>query len=283
MSQRLNYNQHQLSASVSNLSRHDSALFNKKPRPMSQEVILQADVHAKNYFNHHHNSANSSYQMTSNKSSQGRRFFDRSYHDIIEAADENTDCSSSDLTESSTPAKSWERLDVSPKLTGVTALQSSVGTSSNGKLNKSNQNSPFNKIRSRRASGTSDYSYAVESALECFDFLDENDDINPEESPESSPEHERYPHHSANGSHHHLNYPQSSPQRRSESHKSLTKSKSMNGNDDVDSDYEAVTSFMSNNNHDHYGKSVESSPGSLHQLLPFRNIQGGSVSALYLP
>lgn len=277
------------SSSTSNLARMDSALYNKTPRNMcgNDEIVVSADVHTKNSFNHHHKNAFGS-------SSQNKRFFERSYQDIIEVVDENcTDCSS-ELTESTpslnSPIKhevnapttssflnSKNRVNSEPKLNDqsptssqvplihstsasfqqnlsksatsfasrsslfhqglsinlsdtlinlISALEDIQGQYSetqslqvyvqnlfkiiksisslrircrrlNNNSSKSSSVTPSRSpgrtpaSRSRRSSGTSDFSFAVESALECFDFLNSAISDN-DASPESSPEHERY-------------------------------------------------------------------------------------------
>lgn len=275
------------SSSTSNLTRVDSALYNKTPRVVkhNQDVmVVSADVHSKNAFNHHKNHVSSH-----NK----QRFFERSYQDIIEVVDENcTDCSS-ELTESTpslnspmkqtngttplssfTTFKSENRVNSEPKLNDksqqpssqvpplinnstsfhqhlnksitsfasrsslfhqglsinlsdtlinlISALEDIQGQYSETQslqvyvqnlfkiiksisslrsrcrqLNKSTSVTPSRSpgrtpaTRSRRSSGTSDFSFQVESALECFDFLNSAISDN-DGTPESSPEHERY-------------------------------------------------------------------------------------------
>lgn len=82
-----------LSASACNLNRADSALLNKRPRPMSQVT----EYGIQRFYNQ--------IMQERNGSTASRMFQERSHQDIIESLDENnTDCSS-DLTDSS-PSKS---------------------------------------------------------------------------------------------------------------------------------------------------------------------------------
>jgi len=120
-----------LSASVTNLHRADSAFVNKKPRPLSQiveytpkqmmeyneRVVCDANSSITSQYQYQQQSMeqhhsyylpnNMSYTPNTSQYIRGRFIDRKSYHDIIEAADEeNTDCSS-ELTDCS-PVKSPE-------------------------------------------------------------------------------------------------------------------------------------------------------------------------------